>query len=491
MWSWGGEGLADWAYRGRGGTGTHTNNLLGVLNADQSLDASLLLNSLITEDENISQFFQTQINSIYSDADIFIDTFRNTSEPLIISLNVQSLSSKYNQLKIFINRLLDANLPIDMIVLQETWGLKYPLQLNLPGFQNIVFRTRDGMRGGGVGIYVRNGLNYKERKDLDDYKQKTFENIVLEVQYPSKSILISNIYRSPTPPPNTSPSDHLENFTETLDSHLSKLSDLNKPSYIFLDANINLLRLKENIGCTDYMDTLITNGFVQLISKATRIQNDKTSLIDHILTNTNQCKYNAGTIIEDLSDHFINYLQISSCKQPNANSKPSKMRILNETNITALKTALLHTDWQPVYADSEVDSSFDTFWTIFNGLFSEHCPVTQVRFNKNKHRINAFMNDDLLAERNLKLHLHKTFISTKQQEDFDNYIQQRNKYNTLLRKSKQKFYSDNLNLNVNNSKRTWQLLKEAANLNKTTQNIEKIDKKRHPNNKSYRHCQRI
>jgi hypothetical protein len=75
------------------------------------------------------------------------------------------------------------------------------------------------MRGGGVGIYVRNGLNFKEMGELDDYKQKTFENIVLEVQYPGKSVLISNIYRSPTPPPNTSPSDHLDNFIETLDSH--------------------------------------------------------------------------------------------------------------------------------------------------------------------------------------------------------------------------------------------------------------------------------
>jgi hypothetical protein len=164
------------------------------------------------------------------------------------------------------------------------------------------------------------------------------------------------------------------------------------------------------------------------------------------------------------------------------------MRILNETNITALKTALQHTDWQPVYSDPEVHSSFDTFWTIFSSLFSEHCPVTQVRFNKNKHRINAFMNGELLAERNLKLQLQKTYISTKQQDDYNNYILQRNKYNSLLRKSKQKYYSDNLNLNINNSKRTWQLLKDAANLNKSTQNIEKIEKKRHPNNKSYGHC---
>ncbi len=82
------------------------------------------------------------------------------------------------------------------------------------------------------------------------------------------------------------------------------------------------------------------------------------------------------------------------------------MRILNETNITALKTALLHTDWQPVYSDPEVHSSFDTFWTIFSALFSEHCPVTQIR--------------ELLSERNLKLQLQKTYISTKQQDDYNN-----------------------------------------------------------------------
>jgi hypothetical protein len=69
------------------------------------------------------------------------------------------------------------------------------------------------------------------------------------------------------------------------------------------------------------------------------------------------------------------------------------------------------------------------------------------------------MNGELLAERNLKLQLQKTYISTKQQDDYNNYILQRNKYNSLLRKSKQKYYSDNLNLNINNSKRTWQLLK--------------------------------
>ena len=86
------------------------------------------------------------------------------------------------------------------------------------------------------------------------------------------------------------------------------------------------------------------------------------------------------------------------------------------------------------------------------------------------------MNEELLQARNKKLELHKISLKNKTLEDKHNYITQRNLYNTLLRQSKQKYYADNLHLNINNSKRTWQLLKEAANLNKTSPNIEKIEK---------------
>jgi hypothetical protein len=44
----------------------------------------------------------------------------------------------------------------------------------------------------------------------------------------------------------------------------------------------------------------------------------------------------------------------------------------------------------------------------------------------------------------------------------------------MLRQSKQKYYVENLNRNTYNAKRTWQLLKEAANLNKNKPKIDKI-----------------
>jgi len=291
----------------------HTSReLLDGLNADVSFDAKSLLNDFVSEDEIISQFFTTRLNSSYFDADSFIEKFKNSKEPLILSLNIQSLNSKYLGLKMLVERMHSNNIPLDIIVLQETWDVKFPSLLALPGFQNIIYRVREGMRGGGVGIYIRNGLSFRERKDLEDYSLKTFENVVLEVQYMNKSILVSNIYRSPNPPPNMTVTDHFDSFLNTLDTHLARLSDQNKHTYVFTDSNINLLRLNEVSSCTDYLNTLITNGFIQIINKATRIHNNNASLIDHIMTNTNLSEYVAGTIIDDLSDHFINFVLIAS-----------------------------------------------------------------------------------------------------------------------------------------------------------------------------------
>jgi hypothetical protein len=288
------------------------------------------------------------------------------------------------------------------------------------------------------------------RGDLEDYKLNTFENIVLEILYPNKSMIVSNIYRSPTPPPNLTVSDHTELFLNTLDSHLARLSELNKNVYVFTDSNINLLRLHDNPLCSDYLDTLILNGFIQIIGKATRIQHSIPSLIDHIFTNTNLTKYNAGTILDDLSDHFINYKQISPDKTHKPKQNPNIKRQITEMNMRNLKNALGHTDWAPVLSETTVDASFDRFWDIFKSLYDEHFPEISVKFNKNKHKINGYMTPELLEMHNRKLYLHKKALKTKTAQDSDIYKIHRNNYNTALRLSKQKYYAENLQKNIKN-----------------------------------------
>ena len=52
------------------------------------------------------------------------------------------------------------------------------------------------------------------------------------------------------------------------------------------------------------MDNNMSNGYLQIITKATRIQGNSFSLIDHILTNNTASIELCGTIINDISDHL-------------------------------------------------------------------------------------------------------------------------------------------------------------------------------------------
>jgi len=86
------------------------------------------------------------------------------------------------------------------------------------------------------------------------------------------------------------------------------------------------------------------------------------------------------------------------------------------------------------------------------------------------------MTPELLEMRATKINLHKKALKSKAAHDSDIYKLYRNNYNTALRHSKQKYYAENLQKNIKNPKRTWDLLKEAANLNKANSKVDSIEK---------------
>jgi hypothetical protein len=242
------------------------------------------------------------------------------------------------------------------------------------------------------------------------------------------------------------------------------LQALNGDSYVFLDANIDLLKLNVNNLSNDYMDVNLSNGFVQLICRATRIQGQHFSLIDHILANSNHTSYTTGTLISDLSDHFINFIQIPTSK-PKPKTKTEFKRQLTADNIIRFKNALSNLSWDEVCTGDDVDGSFDKFWTIFHDLYNLHFPKKVVKFNKNYHKINNYMTTGLLVSRSKKLELCK--ISSKERtgtpQSFENYKKYGNTYNSLLRLSKKMYFDKNFEIvkkkqkNMGIFKRSYQL----------------------------------
>ena len=85
---------------------------------------------------------------------------------VLYSSIIQSLQSKHEKLKNFILTLANKNVQIDLIALQETWTIKHPQLLDIPGFQPLIFTNRKKGRGGGAGFYIRTGINYTINNEL-------------------------------------------------------------------------------------------------------------------------------------------------------------------------------------------------------------------------------------------------------------------------------------------------------------------------------------
>jgi hypothetical protein len=203
---------------------------------------------------------------------------------------------------------------VDVIALQETWHIQYANLLDIPGYQRLVYKNRSVGRGGGVGFYVKNGINFKVvDPPFRHFVNKTFESLTIELYMDlngqRKQYIMSNIYRSPTLMYNIPAADQFDDFYDKFDQLCTYLNSSNKIVYVFLDSNINLLDIGNNNFAVTYFDIISNNGLLLVNFKASRMRNNSNTLIDHVLTNDKSPLVKSGSIIDDISDHLITFCQ--------------------------------------------------------------------------------------------------------------------------------------------------------------------------------------
>ena len=208
---------------------------------------------------------------------------------------------------------------------------------------------------------------------------------------------------------------------------------------MFLDSNINLFNVESNIHANSYLSNINTSGFILTNFRATRIQSDTASLIDHILTNSKDTNIVSGTIVDDLSDHFMTFIL------PNLSRHKSKPRIIKrrhytKTNIDSFKQDLQQTNWDQVTLTNDVNSCYDEFWKIYSNLHDLHFPLTSSRFNKRIHKISNFMTTGLLLSRTNKQRLHKIALTDNVPFNWQQYRTYRNIFNKTVKQSKKLHY---------------------------------------------------
>ena len=168
-----------------------------------------------------------------------------------------------------------------------------------------------------------------KRDDLSVFIPHVIESVFFEIQINErKTIIVGVVYR-----PNTQPRADIDIFMQKIIEIQSIIKEENKISYLMGDFNIDLLKVNIHAKTNEFVNDVISQGFLPKMTRPTRITPHSATLIDHIYDNRPTFQNNiSGIIITDVADHFGTFRIVSKCKQTPVQTY-SKIRQMKTDNI--------------------------------------------------------------------------------------------------------------------------------------------------------------
>ena len=196
----------------------------------------------------------------------------------IMHINTQSMVSTFDGLLMTLKQF-----PFDVVSMSETWLKNNELLLQhvaVPGYC-YAFRNRDRIRGGGVGVYVRDTIKFVRRRDIEE-RHSELEHIWIELPGRNKNtkILLGTIYRSES---QMRYSEWIQAFEDLMNDIVASWDGI---LLLAGDVNVDMLR-PHKPDVKRYTGVLNSLNLKQVVTKATRTTRSSRTLIDHVITN--QC----------------------------------------------------------------------------------------------------------------------------------------------------------------------------------------------------------
>ena len=390
-------------------------------------------------------------------------------------INIASLSLHLDDLKTLL-RLLDH--PFDVIAVSETKikeGIDPIINIFIEGYH--FFQTPTKTDFGGVGLFVKNNHEIKPRDDLSFSVQTIYESIFIELESKSnKNLVIGCIYRHHTPINNFT-----ANFSEKILQTVCK--EKNKVCAMLGDFNIDLLKVDKHDHTCDFYDIFTAFGFRPLVLQPTRVQttNRGTSatLIDNIFVNDLDHTSNGGNITASISDHFVQFCNIADFFTPSKTSKNSLRFGRNFRNFknNEFQEDLLKIDWDAYFRDKNTDNC--TYFLVKNieRLLDEMAPFKRLSNREIGLKQRPWITQDILKIMKERDDFHKLYVKEKKLDRknviFRIYKSKINIVVKSIRQSRDKYYSDFFEQNKNNSKKTWEGIRDVINISKKTHTVPK------------------
>ena len=259
---------------------------------------------------------ETFQSKYYKTEDIKALSYNPKEKLSILHQNISSLPLHVNELESLLSKF---NQRFDCLGITESRIRKNKLPINnieLKGYN--IEQTETESKCGGTLLYIKEGINYQIRPDLQIYKSKELESVFIEIlNENSKNIIIGCIYKHP----NMEVSDFNEFHLEKI---LKITSKENKKVVLMGDFNIDILKYDIDTNASNFLDIMYSNSLLPYITGPSRNKPASSSLIDNIFYNGIDEDIMAGNILTSISDHLSQFILIpNNSKIP----KPAQSKI--------------------------------------------------------------------------------------------------------------------------------------------------------------------
>ena len=251
----------------------------------------------------------------------------------------------------------------------------------MPGY-NIEHTPTESSNGGTL-LYIKQGINYKLRKDLQIYKSKELESTfieVLEPGMPRNNMIIGCIYRHPS----MELSEFNNHFLSVL---LEKISKEKKAVVLLGDFNADLLKYDHDDEVADFLDAMYSKLLLPNISSPTRITSTSATLIDNIFTNDYDNTFTSGNLVTTLPT--LAQILVVPIRNTARYKEPKKVhRDFQEIfrNKDIISRDLQNTIWDTEFQlnSENINLSTEKFLSKINNLIDHWAPLKELSNAKQK-----------------------------------------------------------------------------------------------------------
>ena len=448
--------------------GINVNNLVNFFEFENDEDEPTIMN-----------------HSPYHSTEDILKVFKqNNNDFILLTLNAQSIRSKFSQLQILLHQLSESGIEIGAFCIQETWIAKDAdtTQLQLEGY-TLISQGYSATTHGGLFIYVNSKYTVHEFYSINSSTICEALFIKLENGGLPKDIIIGNVYK---PPHDNNNKDNIDAFIEEMNPVIDQINASNLDTFCAGDFNIDLLKMNIKEHYSSFLDMMVHNSLFPKITLPTRFSKKSCSLLDNIF-----CKFSnrvlsntSGILLNDISDHLLCFVGIKLVtpkdKNPprlvkqKINLKKANESLLNDLNSQDIYSKMIHS------IDHDPNDNYKIMSNIISETRKKYFPNRLVKFNKKRHKASKWITYGIINSMNKRDEMYRDLKAMDpNHHDFLNLKQNLSVYNKILKKNireaKTKYYHAMFDKHKNDVKNTWKLISEIFNkCNKKKNSILKI-----------------